>query len=289
MRKKKMYLATGVTLAFACVWLVVFSDRFRGGQAGAQAETAEAVLASGRDVYASIRTMAPLDAPDQIRSALQHMTFEGEARRIDTARRQRLLDELADFFVNRFTADDARKYVDWRLSQGYAWRDLEDMDRQWSIREAHEVVFSEPWKDGDDKRARAFLRFAEHSLKRGDGLNRPVAIAAEARGLVTRFDTLTAVYHSVGMLEGELGTKYWHGVNAATMRGWFKWKRTPEDTMKRQRRLDAALSGVVVEYADGSRRPILFEHWWDPIDRAWVLRRVSVMNFRHRNLSTMEF
>ena len=240
----------------------------------------------GEAVYPTIHTR-PIGSKEQIRDALGHTEFMNEpANRCGS--RDALLDRVSAFLYYRFVQDSPEVYAQWRRSSGHHLKSLDEMIHPWFIDQAYEAYFNEPFPEDPDVEA-LFRKFWPIGLGWGEGVNRPVALADESKGLTIRFGTLAPGNPNRDMLDGQLGTDLWHGGIAATMRRWWRQPHDTQDLLDRFGRADYAEVGIIMGYADGSRRPLILTYLWDPIEHRWSLEHVNVNNFDSPDLSAMEY
>lgn len=246
----------------------------------------EQQIRAGQREYRTI-AMRPLGDRGAIREALDRMVWQNDPPP-GCGSKQALLDEVADFLYFRFAQPSVEAYKAWRRSTGCRFKDLAESLRPWYVDEAYEAYFGEPFPDDPDVE-RLFDRFWSAGLEWGGGVNRPVALAEEPKGLACVFGTITPGDPRRAMLAGEMSADLWHGGIASTMRGWWRPAQSTRDLLKRHGRAHYAVVGVILEYADGSRRPLILTWPWDPHAQRWVLEDVNVKNFPAAALSAMEF
>jgi hypothetical protein len=196
--------------------------------------------------------------------------------------------EAAEFIFLRFVAQDFDQYVQWRLSRGCRFLALDEMERVWFVHKEYQEVCGEPPPSvvTAETLMRGYWRTAStlHA-----GANRAMAMCDDPRGAMVCFDFIRTRHDDRIRLQGTLGPALWYGPVSSTMRTWFAPPTPTQDLFAAQGGLDVAEVGVVMEFEDGSRRPVVLAFFFDPARTQWVLRYVNQNNFDPRRLSCLEY
>jgi len=189
----------------------------------------------------------------------------------------------------RFVQGSVTEYKRWRRSTGYHLRDLDELLDPWSIDVAYQYYFDAPFPADPDVES-LFDTFWSVGLELGDGTNRPVSIASERKGLCAVTGVLTAGNPEMrSLLGGELGAELWHGTISTTMRCWWMPPVNTHSLIARDGRVRYADVGMVLKYADGSRKPLVLTMLRDPKTSTWFLEHVVVYNYPTAALSALEY
>ena len=224
---------------------------------------------------------------EDLRASLEKTEFQN-SKICNNQQKKKLLDEIAAFIYYRFMQNSAEEYKDWRLDSGYHWRSLDVMRDTWFIDEGYNIYFGEK-PPSDIKLEETFDRFWTAALEFHHGTNRPVALAAEPKGLICRFSYLTEGNPEPDPIGGEMPPELWYGGVSMTMRSWFDPPRSLKELLKEYNRVLAAEAGVIFQFADGSRRPVFFMYYWDPGTSHWWLEYINQNNYRWQDVSALEY
>jgi hypothetical protein len=251
--------------------------------------TAERLRERGSEAYRQVDLipLTALGSREEVRQAVTAVDFiDGELATAN--QRTILLGEAADFLYYRYAQSSVETYKAWRLGEGYRWRPLEVMLDPWYVDRGYKVYFDEEPPPELDLEA-AFDRFWSAALDYGDGANRVVALPGEAKGLLCRFSRVTRAKPTAEPVGGEIPFELWYGGVAMTMRAWFEPPRAKSDVLAINGETLAAEIGLVLEFADGRRRPLFLTYYWDPAGRRWWLEHVNQNNDDWRKVSALEY
>jgi len=272
---------TGCALA-VCVGAIATAT-WRAGFLGGR-NPAEKLYAAVQDGSAAFRKMEmfPLaDASvDDIRAALDvgSVKYAGGMSAIDVAA---VRDEAATFLYKRFVRSDLDEYISWRESKGCKLRDEQDIRANERAFTDYSTIIGRPIPSTPTVKS-IFAAYWTATLAWGGGLNRPAAIARTAAGSSITIGDSKDSYYPRLFLEGELGNRLWYGPDSAAMRSWFSPRTQPKDVVKRYGKVGIAEVGIVMQWADGSRRPLILGFFRDPVTVKWVLWQVNQNNFDPR-------
>lgn len=272
-------------IASASAAMCVGVALWRGGafRVGAP-DKADVLLAEGAREYATIAT-ARVETRESIAAALEKTTFVGAPTR---EQREQLLREVADFLYYRFGKSSPAAYRSWRLSNGYEPVPLAELLDPWHIDRSHEIFFGEPLP-ADAEFGALFDKFCDASASYEHGHNRLVGVASVPKGLCCAVGSISRANPRRPAVAGELGVDLWYGRMSATMRRWWRRPRQGRELLESGATIACAEFGIVAEYADRSRRPLVLTFLFDPIDRRWVLEHVVAYNCDIRRVSALEY
>jgi len=197
--------------------------------------------------------------------------------------------EAATFLDRRFLRADFAEYISWRESTGCKLRQADDVMANEHAYADYEKIMGAPLTAGTDVKS-VFEAYWKVSPSRGDGLNRPRGIARTPSGATMTIGFSKDRYNPRLFLEGQLGSRLWYGPDSAAMRNWFNPPIQPKEIVKRYGRVAIAEVGIVVEWENGSRRPLIMGFFRHPTTARWVLWQVNQNNYDPKlQLSPMEF
>jgi hypothetical protein len=192
----------------------------------------------------------------------------------DPFQAQALTEACAQFLEHRFNGP-IRDYADWRLQNGARWRSFDDMRALFMV-ESYEIRLGKAWPADADLRD-VFEEFAEAGLqRRGRSAEvRGVLIADEAVGIAIakatpRFPRPTDLRH-----HGEMPLAREDRSMVGASAQWLVEPVTRTDLLTAGHDVIVARVGVVLEHADGVRRPLFLGWYWDPNTASWRLESLS--------------
>jgi len=244
--------------------------------------------ATRHDSYAEVPTVALSQAsPEMLAAGWGDADVRGSLKdqRASTAA---LLQDAAEFVRLRFIARDFDAYVAWRTGHGFRWKTLDSLEKTWTVVSDYPAVFGVPApRDADIPR---FMRdYWSIALDRTGGMNNPARIATHSPGVVVRLAHATSRNAARSLLDGSLGTTLWHGPSSATMRSWFVPPTSRQKLIAEHGGVDAAEIGLILEFADGSRRPLQLGYFFDPVPSKWMLEHVNMNNTNAMTETCLEY
>ncbi|MBL8765050.1 MAG: hypothetical protein JNM07_12345 [Phycisphaerae bacterium] len=279
-------LVAAIAAAGALIGLAAYRFGARPDPATSKANR-DRLINSSQRVLATI-AMSPLaDAPDPaaIRAVLARAELAGP---IAPERLGALLDEAADFLWRRFVENDPKSYSRWRMAKGDLRESRQDMLAYGDVADDYRFLGGgELPRDAD--LAGVFEFLFVRGLAAPDGASRPVALASEPRGLIVQPKVLTPEESGWETPRGTLGIEHWRGPVVATARRWWRPVRTEQDLLTRDGRAESATVGVIMELADGARRPFLIFYVWDPNDDRWRLCALAMTNYFPEKMTILEY
>ena len=256
---------------------------------------AQKVYSTSQRAYKKIELLPLADADQHtIRQVLSSTPFEPHLppeKKLPLGNKalDLVLNHAADFIYYRFVNTSPTDYMQWRKSQGYHMRSLDELLDPWTIDWSYDFYFHKPFPDNPDLEA-MFQEFWDIGLNYKNGKNKPTGIANDPAGLgaVAGIMTTGTPYHGE-QYSGDLGSDLWYGSISSTMRCWWV---PPEDTKTILAKHNVAYYidvNCILSYADGTRRPLELQYVWNPDFKDWFLENVVISNFPSENLSGMEY
>lgn len=224
--------------------------------------------------------MSPLESRDTLRQALRLMSVQ-DASSASAFQIDRLRVFIEESIAAYYLSDGPDEYKQWRRSAGCVLRSRDEIDADgWLIEDARTFVEHSPEKGsltvdltGDVESC--FDEIWLIARRVHSGMNVPRAIALGPDGCLSAFRRVRADQATFPFLEGGIGRHAWYGGTSMSQRRWFVSDRISE--LMRHDYL-AATTGVVLEFGDGIRRPILFYCIWDESEGRWYLFGVVMTN-----------
>lgn len=189
--------------------------------------------------------------------------------RIDDACMQSLFRAAAEFVYHRFVVADHGRYVDWRLAEGYRFRDRAELYGRALIGEDHEILFGTPLAEDAPVRE-TFVRFADHHRGNWGPVHTPVGLATDPEStlvLVREIDPVVGT-GPVSLGSPELDT-YWLAPRMGSHRNWFEGRPGGLD------RYRSAVVGLTLKHGDGRRRTMRIGFWAPLGSCDWKLTGLS--------------
>jgi len=174
---------------------------------------------------------------------------------------------VAEFVYFRFIHDDASDYVAWRLSRGDRFKEKDLIFGKWLVASDYEVYFGEPFPEDAGVREVFERVYNFHREERDDG-HRPVGMGVDESGLITGIQRMNPAlgFERIDLGSEELNT-LWYEPNLGSHRGWFE----VGVDLAGDDELLSGLVGVVLEYADGTLRPVIISAYLDPKIGHWSI------------------
>lgn len=187
----------------------------------------------------------------------------------------------------RFGTHDPDEYIQWRQSRGYKLKPLEELDRLWDVSVQYQEMSGSPLSKGTP--LPEVFRFFHKNLLEYRGLtNRLTAVPAEAGGVGIVTGTMTpADPRRNALYSGTLGPEVWYGQISATHRSIWTPPRRSVEMLAAGENVPFADVGIVLEFADGSRRPIWMTFIRD--GSQWYIEHLNVNNIDSRTYPGMDY
>ncbi len=246
------------------------------------------LIAQGRREFAklSMTRTADIDA-DVLRTLLAEQGHAEGTWPADVGDRDGVLRAFSDFFVKRYVRPNVGEYISWRRSAGYVPRDYGEFNKVWGVEDDYLAIFKElPPVKGTEA---MFPRFFDVGLTMANGSMKPVAVTNDSRGIVIAIGEVRHPGQPRPVLSTEIPSSLWHGKTSATPRCWWEPVHKWEDILKREHRVVWVEIGVIVEFGDGFRRPLVHSFFWDPIDKRWMLGTINSYNDDMTRITALEY
>lgn len=104
------------------------------------------------------------------------------------------------------------------------------------------------------------------------------------------FKVLTRENPKFDPLVGLMSPERWHGGRSRGSRCW--WRGTTDDLatlLDRGEPILAGQLGVIVEFENGTRRPVLLTFMFQPVDRRWTIADIASTNFDDGGVAPVEY
>ncbi|MCC5822816.1 MAG: hypothetical protein LAT64_05175 [Phycisphaerales bacterium] len=189
--------------------------------------------------------------------------------RIDDACMQALFRAAAEFVYHRFVVTDHGRYVDWRLAEGYRFRDRTELYGRALIGEDHEILFGTSLAE-DAPLRETFVRFADHHRGNWGPVHTPVGLATDPKSalvLIREIDPVVGA-GAVSLGSAELDA-YWLATRMGRHRNWFQGRPSGLE------RYRSGVVGLTLEHGDGRRRTVLIGFWSPAGTCDWRLTGLS--------------
>lgn len=253
-----------------------------------RAREASRLLEEGRDAYRRVE-MLPVESfagAADVRRALDAMTIRGDLA-LNAAERDAMLAHLAGFVYYRFVQPDPEAYIRWRREEGYTLRDADAM-AMLGMEAIHRQAFDRPPENGAtvDQVFRALLA-AERP--RDTAAWRATRLPAAALGMACVAGTITLDRMQRAPVSGEMPADLWQGRVGGAVPNWFRRGRSIDELLRSEPGVEYADAGLVVEFADGSRRPLVVTLIRDPGDGRWRIEYLLVWNYPLERLTPFVF
>jgi hypothetical protein len=281
-----------ITIGLVCATSVAALLGIRFGAFGSRAEPdlVKRLIREGRAAYAKMK-MAPLPAAQATVEDVAALLSPLDARGTPppgSGSPQSLRTAVAQFVYFRFVQTSVTEYKDWRRSGKHTLRTVEDMERSWGIKGDYAGMFKEEFPAAAPLEE-VFDRFWNAGLEPHGGANRPIAVAAEPAGLTAVFGVRRRPGEERPYVEGQMPRELWHGAVAGTLRRWWTPPRSVEWLLKNVGPVPCAEVGLIVEFADHSRRPLILSYFWDAVGKTWTLENVNTNNCDTNKVTALEY
>ena len=182
---------------------------------------------------------------------------------------------MAQFVHYRLIDPDLDRYLAWRHARG---DEVKPKGEIYLLAEDYEEFFKEPMPPNMSSE-QAFRRFYQHMESIQDPANTPIAISADPDAHF--FHTWWEHPH-IGpqfiTLESALGNDFWIGNRSAGAGTWLWGSLDNHRFYRSTNTVLKAMGGVIVEYADGDRYPLVLNLHWDPNSAQWMIDGIIYAN-----------
>lgn len=258
----------------AAVWLAVVRTNPGPSEERARKrdQEAKALRSKGQSEYATIKVMpfAELQSVEEARELLGAMAFPAAAPP-GAGSKDELLAAVAEFVYYRYGQGDVGVYKQWRRASGYQFQALGVMKDVFSMDLNYEEVLHEPMPE-DRGTEFVFDRLWAAALDAPQRSTRPVAMAAAGKGLTTAYGELTLETQAEPRpLAGEMSADLWRGGGGGGSPNWWIAPVPRVQLLREYKTIVYAEVGIVLEFAEGARHPVVLTYLWDPSWRRWRL------------------
>lgn len=186
---------------------------------------------------------------------------------VGDALRMSLIRAMSAFVYYRFIQGDPGVYVDWRLGRGDRFRDREVLLRDLYVAADAQQYFGEPLDERATLRE-TFVRIADHHARRYDSSNRIVGLSLEPEGMIVGLGIMNpGIGYRRLVLGDELVEAFWYEPELGSNRCWFE----SGIDFEHAEGLRVGTVGVIVEFADGSKGPMLVVCFLEPTIGHWSI------------------
>lgn len=228
--------------------------------------------------------MSPLGPSDVIRSTLSRAWVESSA---DPRKSTELLDTVSEFLYWSFSSDSPTAYRAWRESYGAELQALEELANR-----PDGPALAWQWYFGadlppDSDTTDIFDTLWIESRRHANGTNRLIAIAEGVDGAVIQFSTLGRDPDDEATWPGDapprgsdsiVGVEMWQSGTIKMGRPWWRFRHSRQDIIARFGKVEIATVGLVGEFANRERSPLIIVLFWDAVDSRWIVEHLFVSN-----------
>lgn len=239
----------------------------------------QVAVEEGRRAYATIDHITDVRSQAAVRHAMEAASFDDQAG-LETAQVDALVEQVAEFLFMRFGQDSPAQYRAWRAARGDEWREWSYLRDIWNVSKWYEAHVGEPIPDGaGSKMDEVFDRLWIRRAEMYDGFNRLDSIAAEPKGLAVVIARATLGDPLPKMVHGEMNERLWYGEVEGTHCSWWQPRVTIASLLENRGEAIVATVGVVAQFGERWRRPLIMMYVWDPMSSAWVLETLNTTNY----------
>jgi hypothetical protein len=180
-----------------------------------------------------------------------------------------LIRAVSEFVFYSMVNDDPDKYIMWRRSNGFQFRDKELMFKTWGVAKEYELLFNEPISEHAEVQD-VFKLFWDHRLTQSN-LSLPTGMSFDPSEL---FVGCVKINPIEGFRRVELGARlnqFWYEPVLASSRCWFQLDSTVNE-QNSDEAFYCGTVGLVVEYEDGSKLPVLVSALLGAQDTRWSIQ-----------------
>lgn len=228
--------------------------------------------------------MRSLTDAGAVLGALGGMTIE-HGGVVDQTLSDELLAMLLEAIESYFGEANPDRYKAFRRAAGAKFRSFDDLAKnginpKQSLQALHEHlgVSAFPAESVATPEA-AFdaLWIAMRKIDGGGNIAR--AICTGSSGLLTRITTVSAQAPYPPPLRSGMSERAWYGGVTMSSSRFMAMSTSYLDMVRSHGTVTAAVTGIVFEFGDGTRRPIVFHSYFDRDRQKWILHEVMMTNF----------
>ncbi|MDQ7013303.1 MAG: hypothetical protein Q9O74_05325 [Planctomycetota bacterium] len=208
-----------------------------------------------------------------------HFTIAAQARPAFSRAQGQLVRDVQGFLETAIIDRDLAAYKQWRRSRGDVLRSMDDMNRSWFIVQDWQQDFGEEPPPNPDAET-AFDRHWDRWFEAAGSGGLPVGIAESPDGLECAVGIVDSIAGDKRpQLLGSMGRAGWTGGRGGTCRVWWTHERNGHMLLKEYGKVLCAEVGMVIEYGNGGRHPLVTSWVLDPAMHQWRLEYVCVYNW----------
>jgi len=203
---------------------------------------------------------------------------------------KQLVRELSSFLYFRFSQDSVDDYLQWRRQDGYHLKSMREMIDPWFVDDSYVNFYKLGAKLPEDASVGDLFRQfwdAERSMKKPGDFAR--AIATDSKGLLVVPGNISKANPTEPPLDGIIPFNLWYGAYNITLRNWWNPHHSRDELLDKYDSIPCASVGIIMEFGDGSRRPLDLVYYYDPIDGRWILQSISENNFVNDGIAGLEY
>ncbi|MDQ7012845.1 MAG: hypothetical protein Q9O74_02985 [Planctomycetota bacterium] len=287
--KKAVFLAI-VVLSLGLGVAVLFTTGVLGQSPAEDVDAVrERLLGEGQAAYArlDVQPGSSLDSPEAVRALLARVDFSSD-KRLDAQSRDELLDALSGFVYARFIQSDPETYLEWREQHGYTFRSEEDLRTVAGIEQVYRQALGEE-PAADLTMSEMFTRvFSVAHAGTGSPWSL-TAVASTGDGLCAAVGEMSLQDMSRAPLEGTLSADLWRGRVWGGVPSWFARGPSAIELLQTHESLLYADIGMIMEFQDGVRRPVVCTFIREPSSGRWRLEYLMAYNYALEQLCPLAF
>lgn len=200
-----------------------------------------------------------------------------------------LLDEAGDFLYYRLAQDDPAVYVAWRSEHGYRFLPFDAFAKENNLDAMHKEALGSPLP-ADATMESVYPQFWKVGSTLFGDVSKFEAIATDPAGTAVCIGKMPlSSMRNRPRLRGTMGD-LWYGDSSATMRSWFQPPTSVKDMADPSSQVTVAEVAVLLEFANGDRRPFVMTYARDSTHQRWVLEFICQYNIPSNGmLSALEY
>lgn len=201
-----------------------------------------------------------------------------------------LIKEISSFLYYRFSQDSVDDYIHWRQGEGYQFKSMKEMIDPWFVDDSYVNFYKIGSSFPENARVEDIFRQfwdAEQSMKKPGDFAK--GIATDSKGLLIVLGNISKANPVEPPLDGKISFELWYGGNNITLRNWWNPHHSRDELLYKYDSMPCASVGIVMEFIDGSRRPLDLVYYYDPMEGRWILQSVSENNFVNNGIAGLEY
>ena len=233
----------------------------------------------------SVEAIFGLGAIQELQPATRQIPAAISPEQLNQAKVQ-LRTVMAQFVHYRLLDPDLDRYLAWRHSRGDVVKPKGEI---YLLAEDYESVFNEPMPPNisSEQVFRLFYQHFESNQAKG---NVPIAISDDPDA---QFFHMWWEHPHIGpgivTVDNALGNDFWIGNRAARSGTWIWGSLDDHKFYLSTNTVLKAMSGVIVQYADGDRYPFVLQLHWDPNSAQWMIDGILFANADVMNAQRIMF